>query len=297
MNIGLDSFSYHRYFGENTPWETPLDTRWTTGDFLRRAYALGVSAVSLQTVYLPDLTPHVIMELSAEIRPLGLKPVLAWGHRSGLEAGLNPAKAESLLRTIKLARGLGCRIMRLVCGDQFNWSEAPEARFARLLPILREATAEAEERGLTLAIENHADFNMRDLVTLVERVGSKRLGICFDSGNAARVGDDVLEAAQLAAPYTKMVHLKDMVIQAESRGDPTAWWPSAPLGSGEFDIPALIRILRAGGFDGTLFVELTNMHPNWPDEDAAVAQSVAYLRDYLQIQGKEEAGGKEQDIL
>ncbi|MCB1489236.1 MAG: sugar phosphate isomerase/epimerase, partial [Bauldia sp.] len=132
--------------------------------------------------------------------------------------------------------------------------------------------------GLTLAIENHADLAMADLAHLVRTVGADNLGICFDTGNAVRVGDDLLDAARVAAPLVKMVHLKDMIVIDASRGDPTAWWPSAPLGRGIFDIPAFLAILEEAGFDGTLFVEMANMHPDWEDEDQAVSESVAYLR-------------------
>src|SRR5258707_8343671 len=56
MSVGIDSYSYHRFFGETTAWEQPVATRWQTEDFLRRAASLRVDRVSLQTVYLPPLS-------------------------------------------------------------------------------------------------------------------------------------------------------------------------------------------------------------------------------------------------
>jgi hypothetical protein len=81
--IGIDSYSYHRYFGENTAWEKPLETRWSVFDFLRRARDLGVTGVSLQTCYLPPLTDAFAGALRDELRALGLQPVLAWGWPGG----------------------------------------------------------------------------------------------------------------------------------------------------------------------------------------------------------------------
>jgi sugar phosphate isomerase/epimerase len=75
-----------------------------------------------------------------------------------------------------------------------------------------------------------------------------------------------------------MVHLKDLVVQEESRSDPAKWWPSAPLGRGHFDLPAFVQILRSGGFTGHLFIEMANMYTDWPDEDKALAESVDYFR-------------------
>ncbi len=78
-----------------------------------------------------------------------------------------------------------------------------------------------------------------------------------------------------------MVHLKDLQVLESSIGDPTACWPSAPLGQGSFDLPPVLDALRDGGFDGPLMIEMAQMHPNWPDEEAAIAQSVSWLRNYL----------------
>lgn len=119
MQIGLENFSYHRYFGEHTPWETPLDVRWTTADFLARAAALGVDAVLLQTCYLPPLTPESVAGLRAQIDSYGLGRVLEWGHPAGLEGGANRERRDDLLRIPPLARVLGCDLLRFVCGNQF----------------------------------------------------------------------------------------------------------------------------------------------------------------------------------
>jgi sugar phosphate isomerase/epimerase len=281
IGVGIDSFAYHRHFGETTRWETPSEVRWSTGDFLDRADALGVDSVSLQTAYLPELTPDAIAVLKGELAARGLAAVLAWGHPDGLQGGASPERVAALRRLLPAAAALGCPVVRLVCGNQFTWVLSKEERIGRLAPILRDLAAEAAAFGLTLAVENHADFAMRDLVGLVEAVGSERLGICFDTGNAARVGDDLLEVARVAAPHVRMVHIKDMIMIEASRGDPTAWWPSAPLGRGHLDIPGFVGVLADAGFAGTLFVEMANMHPDFADEDAAVGASVTYLRDVL----------------
>ena len=284
IGIGIDSFSYHRYFGETTRWERPLAVRWKTPDFLDRAAALGVEAVSLQTVYLGDLAPSRVASLRVDLDARALRPVLAWGHPDGLQGGANRERLDELRRLLPVAATLGCAIVRIVCGNQFT--RVPVAdRIDRLAPDLRALAEDAAAFDMTLAVENHADLAMADLVALVETVGHERLGICFDTGNAVRVGDDLLAAASLAAPLVRMVHLKDMIVQPASRGDPAAWWPSVPLGRGEFPIPDFVRVLRHAGFAGTLFVEMANMHPDWPDEDLAVAESVAYLRKVLAEDG------------
>jgi sugar phosphate isomerase/epimerase len=279
MRIGIDSYAYHRYFGEPTQWEQPLDARWTVFDFLARAVALGVGDVSLQTIFLPEPDEAFTARLRDQLLLDGLHPTLAWGHRNGLEGGTNPAKVEALRGWLPWAEALGCSLVRIVCGDQFTFRMPVDGRIERLTPILRDVTQEAAARGLSIAIENHADIRMRDLVRLVEQVGAPNLGICFCLGNSARVGDNPLDVVDIAAPWIRMVHMRDMILRDEWRGDPTGWWPAAPLGRGELDVAEFLRKLNAHGYGGCLFVEMANMYPDWPDEDAAVAESIAYLRE------------------
>jgi 3-oxoisoapionate decarboxylase len=279
FTLGIDSFAYHRYFGEHNRWETALDFRWTTQDFIERAHQLNVDGVSLQTCYLPALTEPVLDALQTQLG--SLSRVLTWGHPDGLRGGTAPEAAADLMSLFPKARVLGCTLVRFVAGNHFFFHHDSGARIHRLVPIIREIAQEAARQGLDLALENHADFVMRDLLTLIERVGAPNLGVCLDTGNAARVGDDPVDATRLAAPLVKMVHLKDLRVQAASRGDPTALWPSAPLGQGDFDIPAILDVLCADGYHGGLFVELSGLHTDWQNEDAVVSQSLNFLRELL----------------
>jgi sugar phosphate isomerase/epimerase len=279
FTLGIDSFAYHRYFGEHNRWEMPLDFRWTTADIIARGHQLNVYALSLQTCYLPALTDSVIDDLREQLGDI--RPVLTWGHPDGLQGGANAQAAADLMAAFPKARRLGCGLVRFVAGNHFYFHLDPVERIQRLVPMIQEIAQEAVLQGLDLALENHADFQMRDLLRLIERVGAPNLGVCLDTGNAARVGDDPLEATRMAAPLVKMVHLKDLRVQPASRGDPTALWPSAPLGQGDFDIPAILSALCDGGYHGCLFVELAGLHSDWHNEDTVVAESLDYLRELL----------------
>ncbi len=281
MDIGIDSFSYHRFFGEIAPQESPASIRWTVHDVLHHAHELGVGVVSLQTIHLPPMVPEIVSSLGERCRVLRLRPVLAWGHRPGLEDGENPVKTADLKRTLAIAPGLGCSLVRFVAGSQRSFKVPAEQRIARLTPIVREIANAAQAYGLTLAIENHVDFAMRDLVRLVEEVDASNLGICFDMVNAVRVGDDLLTAARLAAPHIRMVHMRDHIPWPATGSDPEGFWPSVPLGRGILDVEGLLSLLHLAGFDGDLFVEIAYMHPNYADEVAAVAESVAFLQQRL----------------
>jgi sugar phosphate isomerase/epimerase len=276
--VGIDSFSYHRYFGEVGVWEDPVPVRWSTVDFLDRAAELKVEIVSLQTLYLEDLSIDAMGKLRRQLEDRQLSAVLAWGHRTGLESGTNKKRFDEAMACLDYTVALGAPLMRLVCGDQFAWPLPVAERQERLAPLLHALATRAGELGLDLAVENHADCSMADLVLLIETVAAPNLGICLDLGNTIRVGDDVVGSARLAAPLVRMVHVKDLAVQAESVGAPWAWWPSVPLGHGDIDVAMALEAVSAAPRMLGWFVEMTNMHPDYSDEDAAVAESVAFVR-------------------
>lgn len=280
--IGIDSFAYHRWFGEWNSWESPGRESWTTADFLDRAEGLGADLVSLQTVYLEGgASTESLRELEKATRNRQLGMVLCWGHRGGLEGGLDPQRLSDALRWLTAAGESGIELVRIVCGDQRSWFEPFEERSKRLVPMIGEMMSLANSYGMALAVENHADLTAPQLVTLIERVGADGLGICFDFGNAIRVGEELMEAVTVAAPWIRMVHVKDLLVQAESLGDPGAWWPTVPLGSGDLPLEQALAVTLSSPDLVAWLVEMANMHPSHPDEDIAVERSMRYLRETL----------------
>jgi sugar phosphate isomerase/epimerase len=63
-----------------------------------------------------------------------------------------------------------------------------------------------------------------------------------------------------------------------------AFWPSVPLGRGLVDIGQVIALLRKARYKGLLAIEVDYLHPDYGDEDRAVAASVKYLKTLLASQ-------------
>jgi hypothetical protein len=55
MKTGIDSYCYHRFFGEVYPQQRAPSKSMTLEDFLLRAHELGVDGVSLESCFLPRL--------------------------------------------------------------------------------------------------------------------------------------------------------------------------------------------------------------------------------------------------
>jgi sugar phosphate isomerase/epimerase len=124
--------------------------------------------------------------------------------------------------------------------------------FERQMEMIRAAVrplvAIAEEEGLKLAIENHADYTCAELIEhVIEPIGSAALGIKLDTGNCPLVIDDPIEAARRSAPICLATHFKDMHISPVT---PTGGSiVGAPVGRGSCRLEQVARILAEGAPD------------------------------------------------
>jgi sugar phosphate isomerase/epimerase len=144
--------------------------------------------------------------------------------------------------------------------------------------MLREASKVAADHGVILAMENHIDFNAREILQLIEDVGSPNFGVNFDTGNALRLFEDPVEEAKLLAPYIHATHIKD--VSPRVGGSPREWnfWESVPAGQGVVDIQGVMTVLHAHKYSGILCVEVDCLRQTW-EEDQAVVTSLDYLRN------------------
>jgi len=251
----------------------------TLEDFIETARSLAVDGVSLESCFFPSVEPSYLAGIRAMLDSYGLDRVYAWGHPDGLEGGTNEAAYGEMLNSLKHAQAIGATVMRVV-GSSLRFRNQPHGpQLERLTRMFRKAVRVAEEYGIRMAIENHIDFNGREMLSLLRSVDSPFLGINFDTGNFVRLLDDPVEAMDALAPYTYASHIKDLKIQ---RGVPANEWyffSSAPVGDGVVDNAKLIEKLWRAGFNGILAVEIDFLHPDYGnDEHSAVAASVNELR-------------------
>ncbi len=280
MKVGIDSYSYHRYFGEVYPDQEDPGVRWTFGDFVRRACELGVGGVSLETCYFESLEEGYLSEIKAALDEKGLERVLAWGHPDGLEAGHGKKAWRDLNALVPKVRLAGTGLLRIVASSRRFRDEPHEPQLRAIVRMLKESTRIAADHGVVLALENHIDYTSAEILEILERVGSDALKVNFDTGNALRMLEDPVKAARRLGPFTAATHVKD--VEACRRVSPEEWhfFSSVAVGTGLIDMPGVVRALGESGYAGLLAVE-SDHHKDGRDEDALVAESVAYLQDLL----------------
>ncbi|HOJ80919.1 MAG TPA: sugar phosphate isomerase/epimerase family protein [Clostridiales bacterium] len=279
MKIGIDSYCFHRLFGEVYDFQEKPERFWTVEEFLEFAKKLDVDGVSLETCFLPSLDDGYLKELGAKIKEYGFDTVFAWGHPNGLERGLNPAAFEEMKSLIPKTRLLNTDVMRIT-GSAFDWRhENHRDHIERLVPMYKEAVKIAEANGVKIAAENHIDFTSDEMLEIIERVDSPNFGINFDTGNFLRLLDDPVAGMEKLAPYVFSTHIKDLKIHPTAK--PTDWYffCGVPVGFGMVDNLKLAELLHKAGYKGFLAVEIDAPAPEWLGmEEEAVAVSVKNLK-------------------
>lgn len=148
---------------------------------------------------------------------------------------------------VKAARIAGATLFRSVnlsgrryetFSDRQSWREFVESSWRSLTlaePILR-------KHRVKLALENHKDWRLDEMIQLLDRLSSEFVGVTLDTGNNIALLDDPMQVVSELAPHALAVHLKDMGVTAYDDGFLLG---EVPFGSGVLDIKRVVDVLRA----------------------------------------------------
>ena len=266
MQLGLFSISYGGLWGQ-----AALDLR----AFVRRAADLGFDAVMLAGKR-PHLSPldfdeAALAVLRDELAAARVKcaVVAAYTDLAPAPAAEVPflemqiAYVESLCR---LGSALDAGVVRVFTAYEAP-GQAPHAAWQRVVATLREMCDRAARYKMTVAVQNHHDVALHTaaLLELLQDVGRPNCKLGFDAWSPALRGEDLYEAAKLAAPHTAITTNADYIRLPRYRYRPELvnYEPATPelvravpFGTGFIDYPAFFRGLRDGGFDGLATFEM-----------------------------------------
>ncbi|ENV76276.1 sugar phosphate isomerase/epimerase [Acinetobacter ursingii] len=282
MKIAIDSYCFHRYFGEIYPdLEQSPSQKMNLLECIQLCTTFGIEGISIESFMLDCPSQQDIQQLKQILIQHQLELVWAWGHPSGLYSGQKPELLQDLYRHIQIAKALGAKVMRICAGGrktrpQTDWQSHKEA----LVPLLQQAALYAEQFDLVLALENHVDFYTDEIVDLIQSIGSPYLGICLDTANNLRMLEDPLQAIEKMLPYAKATHIKDVTAY---QGDPKTFgfWPSVPAGQGIIPLEKTLKWLAEHNYQGLLALEIDYLHPDYMQngtEHQAIQDSIDYLK-------------------
>jgi 3-oxoisoapionate decarboxylase len=193
----------------------------------------------------------------------GMGSILHWhpmaekGRQLLADAGYDTrvSDAKIVIQHLEIARKLGSPLLRCVAGNLFTRDEGHDMVAAAndVVAILREACRTAEDMGMKIAMENHADFTVRELASIYARVNSPAFGFTVDCANLAFDLDDPIRLAEILAPHAWTTHFKNYRLIRSNVG---LALENCALDDGEIDLPAIAETLAKRNPEINLNIEI-----------------------------------------
>jgi sugar phosphate isomerase/epimerase len=156
---------------------------------------------------------------------------------------------DDALRFARLAWTLRAPMIRVFPNAVPHGATREETR-ARIALSLREVASRAPA-GVRIGVETHGDFAAaREAVEVIRAANHRALGIVWDVANTSAAGDSIEDAAAVVAPHLLLVHLRDAEPAPGER-----FWRPVLAGRGRVPFGAVVRALRAIGYDGYVSFE------------------------------------------
>ena len=123
---------------------------------------------------------------------------------------------------------------------------------------LKAAVPVLEKHKFALALENHKDWTLDEMLAVLKNHSSEYLGVCLDFGNNISLLDDPLAVVRKLAPYTLTTHVKDMGVEEYKDGFLLS---EVPLGEGYLDLAGMIGAVRAAKPKARFVLEMITRNP------------------------------------
>jgi len=166
---------------------------------------------------------------------------------------------EAVVRT---ARQAGAKVIRVAMGgrryEQFDKPEQFKAFKERSWKSVQLAEPVAAKHHICLAIENHKDWRVPEMLDMLNHISSEYIGVCVDTGNSFALLEDPMAVVEAYAPYAFATHLKDMAVAEYEDGFLLA---DVPLGQGLLDLSRMIQILRKARPEINFCLEMATRDP------------------------------------
>ncbi|RPI46962.1 MAG: sugar phosphate isomerase/epimerase [Bacteroidetes bacterium] len=268
MQKGISTYTYTWAVG--VPGSMP-ETPMTADSLISKAADLGVDCVQLaDNLPLAGMDTGALAEIRNHARQL----------RINIEVGGRGLTEENLHQHIDLAFFFGSPVLRMVI-DGKNY----EPDLDTIVAVIRNALGTLESSQVTLALENHDRLHAATFREIVEWTGSRFTGICLDCVNSMGIGEGIDTVAEILAPYTVNLHIKDFTVK---RVSPKMGFvlEGAPAGKGLLDLQTILEKIRPYNRCHSAILELwtppaVTLADTLEREDSWARESIAYINKIL----------------
>lgn len=171
-------------------------------------------------------------------------------HHLYLEASISlprdRADVERFTAEVRTAKSCGCTLARsaLLSTRRYETFDTADA-FAKFAAAAWDSLLLAkpiiERAQFRIAIENHKDWRVSELLALIARIDSEHFGICVDTGNSIALVEEPQAVVEAYAKHAFTTHIKDMGVEEYPAGFRLA---EVPLGRGYLDLARMVDVLR-----------------------------------------------------
>jgi sugar phosphate isomerase/epimerase len=187
---------------------------------------------------------------------------------------------DALRIWIELAHETHVPVLRIFGGEvkpDVDPKPAPELEDTWMVEALGIVAIQAEQAGVTVALETHDAFSSGKRVgTILQQVDSPAIGVLWDSHHTFRCGETTDEVLSLFKNHIAHVHIKDS--QQIPNSDTVQY---VLMGEGQVPVAEQLQKLSQIGYNGYISVEWEKLwHPELADPEIALPEYIAWLKTW-----------------
>ena len=154
---------------------------------------------------------------------------------------------------------------------------------AWIIDSMKECASYAEEKGITMVLENHGLFagKSTQVKEIIETIGSHALKANTDTGNFLLVGEKPFDAVKNLVNNIGFVHFKDFKKVDEGKDIYTSLdglkYQGTIIGEGEVPLKDIVDFLYDNGYEGYLSIEYEGIG----DPLEETAQSIEFVKGLM----------------
>jgi len=235
-----------------------IEGRMSISEWARMGAELGLDAIDLSTLFVPDPSPQALSALRRDLEVTGMRVAMVTSYPDFTHPDKKQRERELALeqQVVAMAASLGARLVRVTAG-QAHPETGREEGIAWATEGLRKLVETVGNLGPRLVYENHGkpgawrytDFSQPPDIFLEIARGTSDvgLGINFDTANATAFAEDPLALLNRVIERVASVHAADTAVRGELR--------PVLLGTGVTPFAALFGRLHQAGWDGWICIE------------------------------------------
>lgn len=164
---------------------------------------------------------------------------------------------------ILAAKAAGADVIRSVClsgrrYEEFRSRDEFDAFARRAWRSLTLAEPVVARHQVRLAVENHKEWRIDEMLAWLKRLSSEYVGVCLDTGNSIALLEEPQAVVEAYAPWTVTTHLKDMGVEEYGDGFLLS---EVPFGQGFLNLPSIVATIHKHRPAARLNLEMITRDP------------------------------------